>query len=138
MVGFITILIDASVFCAYANIDDVHHKKALKILEDIISEKYGKSIASDYVFDETVTVTLRKTNKKTAVNIGNFIINSEVLLIRIDYKVFQSAWEIFDGTKELSFTDCANVALMQMFGVEYIATFDRDFEEIEDIKIVKE
>ena len=45
------IFIDSSVFCAYTNSRDVHHSKAMSIMQEVVSEKYGSGIITDYIFD---------------------------------------------------------------------------------------
>ena len=52
-------------------------------MTDIENGKYGSPITSDYVFDETVTVSLRKSGKKDSITIGNFIIDSEIQIVII-------------------------------------------------------
>lgn len=131
-----TIFVDASVFCAYANLDDVHHQKAKKIMNNIVSGKYGHGITTDYIFDETVTVVLRRIDKKNAAEVGNLILHSEINLVGIDPMAFQRAWELFQKTENLSFTDCTSIAFMRMFGIQNIATFDKEFSKIRDIQVV--
>ena len=130
------IFVDASLFYAYINIDDVHHKRAKKVMEDIVSGKYGKPVTSDYIFDESVTVTMRKADKERALNLGNLIINSEVILIQVSEPVFQRAWKLFEKAEGLSFTDCTNLAFMKTFGIERIATFDKAFSRDKGVKVV--
>ena len=89
------IFIDAGVFCAYANSHDVHHLAAQEILREIFLGENEKAITTDYVFDEVVTVALRKTNKATALELGEFIMNSEIFLAGVDATIFRKAWEIF-------------------------------------------
>ena len=131
-----TVLIDASLFYAYSNIRDVHHLKAKEILKDILSDKYGGYLTTDYIFDEVVTVTERKTDKQNSLEIGNFILNSSILIAEIDKSVFNEAWKVFQETKNLSFTDCTNIAFMRIFGIEKIATFDKGFKGINGIEVV--
>src|SRR3989338_3485370 len=112
------ILMDASVFCAYANLKDVHHSHSKQIIEDVVSGKYGDAVITDYIFDEIVTVVARKVHKEKAVQIGKFLLSSEVILTRINALVFEKAWELFNGAANLSFTDCTCVAFMQIFGID--------------------
>ncbi len=132
------ILIDASVFCAYSNTKDVHHWHSKKIITEIVSDKYGSPISTDYIFDETVTVVKRKCDKKFANEIGMFILDSEILVARIDQQVFQRAWKIFQEQNELSFTDCTSIAFMQAFGIKDIATFDKEFDKIKGLNVIKD
>ena len=130
------IFIDASVFCAYANIRDVHHKNAQKIISDIVSGKHENGITTDYIFDETVTVTKRKADSKTAVEIGKFLLDSEIFIAKVDSVVFQKSWEFFRAN-DLSFTDCSNIAFMNLFGIRKIATFDKGFKGIKDVQVIE-
>lgn len=130
------ILIDASVFCAYANLKDVHHSHSNQIIEDVVSGKYGDAVITDYIFDEIVTVVARKVHKEKAIQIGKFLLNSEVILTRVNTLVFEKAWEVFNGAANLSFTDCTCVAFMQLFEVKKIATFDKEFWKMGGVEIV--
>ncbi len=130
------ILMDASVFCAYANLKDVHHSHSKQIIEDVVSGKYGDAVITDYIFDEIVTVVARKVHKEKAIQIGKFLLSSEVILTRVNTLVFEKAWEVFNGTANLSFTDCTCVAFMQLFEVKKIATFDKEFGKIGGVEIV--
>ena len=130
------ILIDASVFCAYANLKDVHHSHSKQIIEDVVSEKYGDAVITDYIFDEIVTVVARKVHKEKAIQIGKFLLSSEVILTRVNTSVFEKAWEVFNGASNLSFTDCTCVAFMQLFEVKKIATFDKGFIGIGGVEVV--
>lgn len=130
------IFIDASVFCAYANVRDVHHKNAKKIISDIVSGKHENGITTDYIFDETVTVTKRKANSKTAIEIGKFLLDSEIFIAKVDSMVFQKSWELFQSN-DLSFTDCSNIAFMNLFDIRKIATFDKGFKNIKNVQVIE-
>ncbi len=132
------IVIDASVFCAYANAKDIHHHNSKKIFSDILSKKYGEAILTDYLFDEIVSVIFRKTNKKTATEIGNVILNSEVFLVQIDAVVFEKAWKIFPKENSFSFTDCTTIAFNDTFGITHVATFDKEFSKLKNITVINE
>lgn len=128
-----TIFLDASFFYALKNSSDVHHEKAKQITTSLINEHL---ITTDYIFDEIVTVTLRKANKEIALDIGRTLIDSEVTLARIDPFVFIQAWSLFQITNSLSFTDCTSIAFMKTYGIQKIVTFDKGFLEIKDINVI--
>lgn len=130
------VFLDASFFYALKNSFDVHHEKAKEILHTVISDMQSQPITTDYIFDEIVTVTMRKVNKQTALELGFAIIDSEVILARIDTLVFEQAWSLFQTTTGLSFTDCTSVAFMNVYGIKKIATFDKGFLQIEDIEVL--
>src|SRR3989338_4808594 len=132
------IFIDASVLCAYANKIDVHHNPSKIIIEDIISKKYGAPIITDYIFDEVVTVVLRRAGKKIATDVGKALLNSEIIISKVDEAVFLEGFRIFQANDNLSFADCTNIAFMRIFGIDKIATFDKEFENIKGIYVVDE
>ncbi len=132
----IAIFLDASFLYAYMNDADIHHGKALKIFQELAENKYGETVTSDYIFDEAVTVTSRKAGRQTAINLGNFILNSEIVLIKISNLLIEKSWELFQKTDGLSFTDCTNISLMQTFRINNIATFDKSFSQIEGIIVI--
>ena len=130
------VLIDASVFCACANSRDVHHKNSIRLMQEIESQKYGRSITTDYIFDETVNVVARKHNKKSAIETGERILNSEIFFAKIDESVFKKAWKLFQDENNFSFTDCTIIEFMEVFGIDKIATFDKEFKKLKNIKVI--
>lgn len=128
MVTEITIFVDSNIFVSYYNSRDVNHEKAKKIIEDIISGKHGKAFASDYVFDESVTVCLIRTKSlETAKKLGEYMLKSEISLLKVTETIFRTAWQLF--SPKLSFTDCTNIAFLKTYGIDSIATFDKEFKK---------
>lgn len=131
-----TILLDASFIIAFDNEKDVHHKKAREIWKKIENLSFGQYFISDYIFDEIIGVSLRKTNKEGTVKLGQNIIAS-MPIINIDDSVFEQAWKLFEENNNgLSFTDCTNVILLDFIDTKKIATFDKAFKEIKNIEVI--
>ena len=131
-----TILIDANIFCAYYNKREVHHTQARRILEEAFAGKHGNVITTDYVFDETVNVVLRKLDKKSAAELGLFILNSEIRIGAVGTLVFTPAWDLFVKNNRLSFTDCTSIVFMNLLKINKIATFDKAFKTIKQIEVI--
>jgi len=130
------IFIDANIFLAYVNENDVHHLKAVSIFQEIESEKYGPYFTSDYVFNEIVGVALRKLGKEKAVLLGEQVLKT-IFLINVDDVMLRESWKIFTTTKShLSLVDCTNLALIRATGTEHLATFDKEFQNIKELNIV--
>ncbi len=132
------ILLDSSFLVAIAVATDENHEKAKKIIEEILTGAFGEMIISDYVFDETVTVTLLKTRDlKKAVFVGENL-RLSARTINVDDNLFDISWNVFKEQKntQLSFTDCTNIALMRNNKIKNIATFDKDFKDVEGINVV--
>jgi predicted nucleic acid-binding protein len=135
------ILIDSSVFVAYAVESDSNHEQAVKVIKQITDGDFGQVFTSDYVFDETTTVTLiRSKSIEKAIMVGNYIKDS-VEIIKINEDLFEDSWEIFKSQKtkstKLSFTDCSNVSIMKHRNIKNIATFDGEFKEIKSINVIR-
>jgi len=123
------IFIDTNVFVAYYNKRDIHHERSLELIKRAIEGYYGKIFASDYVFDESVTVTLVRTKDiEKAIALGEYILNSEIELLSVGETCFFESWNLFKEI-EMSFTDCTNLSLMKSYGIDKIMTFDMGFRD---------
>ena len=132
------IFLDSSFLVAVEVETDQNHEKAVKIRDEIIEGKFGKVFISDYIFDETVTVTFGRTKDLEKSVLAGSNLRNSVEIINIDERDFEAAWEIFKKQKDttFSFTDCTNVALMRKDSIENIATFDEDFQELKEMNVV--
>ncbi|MFX0171215.1 MAG: type II toxin-antitoxin system VapC family toxin [Candidatus Hodarchaeota archaeon] len=127
------VFLDTGFILAIRNSDDINHIKATKSMRECLSGKYGKIIVSNFVFDETVTLTLMRTHNKNLVkDIGDYILNSpRIILLHLSETEFLATWELFLKYFEngLSFTDCSLLVMAKLFESNvYIATFDRHFK----------
>ncbi len=86
--------------------------------------------SSDYIYDEVVTLALSRKVHDEALKLSDYLLRSDIQIIRVVPPVFESAVELFRDYP-VSFTDCTSVALMREIGVKRIATFDSDFERFD-------
>jgi uncharacterized protein len=131
-----TIFIDSSVFCAFANKRDVHHKNAVEIIRNCVKSEYGKPITTDYVFDEIISVITRRTNRDNAIKFGVTLLDSEIFIAKIDATTFEKSWNIFKKEKNFNFTDCSILSFMKTFQIKKLATFDKEFKRIKWIEVL--
>lgn len=131
------IFLDASVFLAYDNADDVHHDQAAKIFQAVEKGSFGQHFTSDYVFNEVVGVTYRKIGKERALALGNHLLKNS-LLITIDEHLLKKAWHYFEeSASNFNLVDCTSVVLMKQLKAQFIATFDKEFHK-EEVKVICE
>ncbi len=130
-----TIAIDSSVLIAYVNKDDGNHHSALQLFKEIEKSEYGQPVILDYVFDEVVTYFSSKHGKKLALSTGQWMFSSDFELHYISHSVFQEAWNIFQKSSDLSFTDCV-IAVFARESNSSIATFDGHFSQFKDLRII--
>ncbi|MGI0086311.1 MAG: type II toxin-antitoxin system VapC family toxin [Nitrososphaerales archaeon] len=132
------IALDSSFLIAFKVRNDVHHEKSSALMKEVASEVFGKPFITDYIFDETVTgIFVRSKNLKLAIEYGNELLTS-LEIFEIDEEAFREAWRTFSGQRssELSFTDSTTVAVMNMYHVSRIATFDGDFGDVRGISVI--
>lgn len=130
------IFIDANILIALDNIKDVHHKKAVALVNQIEEGAFGEVFTSDYVFNEVIGYTYRKNGKKRAAKIGENMINS-IIIDSVDELMLEAAWNYFKSTTlGLNLVDSTNLISMKKFGANKIATFDKEFKKVKGIKVI--
>ncbi|MFQ5981244.1 MAG: type II toxin-antitoxin system VapC family toxin [Candidatus Heimdallarchaeota archaeon] len=132
------IFLDTSVIAAYLNIRDSRNRKAQDILERIWENEFGRVVTSDYVVDECYTLLVSRTgNFKLLGNLFDFIYgNSAKKIVKfIDFQhmtpeLYDFTWKLYEKFQapELSFTDLSILAMASKLGIEYLASFDGDFD----------
>jgi len=133
------IVIDTGILFGFEVTSDKKHTDAVRIINDAVDGVYGTAIITDYIFDETVTLTFARTKDLSkAVIVGERLNNLEIL--KIDQSAFDNAWKIFksqETKKGFSFTDCTTIAAMKANGIDKIATFDSGFRQIKGIEVIE-
>lgn len=127
-----TVFIDADAFVALAKEDDTNHVKAAKLLQKLINEPVT-FLTSNYVFLETVTVISLRVGHEQALKFIKQIKSpgSEFLVEWIDSTIEEQAIEVFEKqtSKNVSFVDCTNIALIRLRGIDAIFSFDEIYKK---------
>ena len=133
------IILDTSFLVSVEVETDQNHKRAVELRDKIIRGEFGDPIISDYIFDEAITVTFQKTKDLKKVVLIGAELRSSAKMINVDEEIFELAWELFkdqDNTR-FSFTDCTILSIARLQEIKYIATFDKDFDKVEGISVIK-
>lgn len=132
------IFLDSSAIIAYKNADDINHKKAAEIFQELTQGKYGIGVISEFIFSEVTTVLALRKSMEAAKEVGTVLLNAREIEIMKASDVFERAWEIFIDQKNtaLSFVDASNLACMEYKKIKQIATFDKDFLRISSVEVV--
>ncbi|MEM2959016.1 MAG: type II toxin-antitoxin system VapC family toxin [Candidatus Jordarchaeaceae archaeon] len=128
--------IDSGIFVAFHNLRDENHDRALNLIRKAASGEFGIVYTSDYVFDESVTTALIRTNNPSiAQSLGEMILGGPktptfIIMLKVDSEIFKKSWELFVkyAEKGLSFTDCTSIMLIKSRGIDSIISFDSDFD----------
>ena len=126
-----TIFVDSDAFVALTKEDDSNHKKAKDIFLEL-QDKPVTFVTSNYVFSEVATVLSQKVDHKTAVAYINNMKSQDCVFIveRITEKTEEAATQIFikQTSKNVSFVDCTNIALIGEKHMDGIFSFDDDYK----------
>ena len=131
-----SVFLDTGFILALANDTDQYHKTALKLSELMENNEFGSVFTSDYVFDETVTLAMVRKNHLKAVEIGDFLLDSKIEILAISQTNFDNAWKLFKERKNLSFTDCTIIKIMDENNIKNLATFDKEFKQFKNINVL--
>jgi len=118
--------VDTSAWFALVNRDDPDHKTVAALL----GKSQGRLIASNYIFDETVTLCLYRLGHSVAQKVGGVLLDSaRVDLLRITPEDENAAWELFckRADQTYSFTDCTSFVIMRRLGIKTAVALDDDF-----------
>jgi predicted nucleic acid-binding protein len=126
-----TIIVDSDVLVALAKEDDTNHKKAQQTLTKL-SKKPVLYTTSNYVFSETVTVISQRVGHSQALSFIQELKSPESLFSMqwIDEELEGIAIQIFkkQTSKNVSFVDCTNMALIKHYRLNAIFSFDSIYE----------
>jgi predicted nucleic acid-binding protein len=135
-----TVLVDTGVLYADHDTDASRHEDASDALETVYDGELGAAYVTDYVYDETVTLTRKRTGSFSAAKrVGRRLRGvdpypSVYELLRVSNTGFADSVDIFEryDDQELSFTDATTVALCDRYDIESVLSFDDDFDGLVD------
>jgi predicted nucleic acid-binding protein len=135
-----SVFVDTGVFYAHHDIDANRHEVGSRALTRVLrSPEYGSVLTNEYVYDETVTLTYRRTGRiSDAMEVGRRIRGEgypdAIELLYSSPRLFQQAVEAYEqyADHELSFTDAMTVATVKSRGIDAVLSFDDDFDGVID------
>jgi hypothetical protein len=131
-----SVFVDTGVFYAHHDTDASRHNVGSQALTRVLrSPEYGQVLTSEYVYDETVTLTYRRTGRVSdAMEVGRRIRGEgypdAIELLYSSPQLFEKAVDVFEQYDDhgLSFTDATTVALCERHGIDGVLSFDDDFD----------
>lgn len=125
------LFVDTSAWAALYDTSDKYHLYATQGINNLLGHSVT-FVTSDYIFDETVTLLMRRNGKHQAVRFGIWALKAEnIELLSIDNEVWRAAWEMFQSydDKQWAFTDCTSFVLMRKQNLHRAFAFDQHFEQ---------
>ena len=129
------VIIDTGFLLALRNDKDDFHNMVKNVMKEMLQNKFGTILVSDYVFDETITLAMIRTNQINVIkDLEDYIFKSKKIRFQfIDEKQFNNARKIFIKyfDQRLSFTDCTVLSLFQSFpGPSFVATIEEPLSNL--------
>jgi len=124
------VLSDSDFFIALYKRDDTNHERALKLLEKLSEESWGLAL-SVWAYSEVATVLSQRVGQAAARNFMSDMESSGARIIQTTDELFEKTQEVFKAqrSKNVSFTDAGNIALMRMVGFNSLVSFDEDYRK---------
>lgn len=122
------VFVDASALISSFVPLDTTHQKAKKITRELQNQDV-KLISSNMVMSEVLTVLSLRHGKELALEFGEYIRDGGIEIAHPGPDHFEKAWQIFkrEVTKNISFTGCMSLALIELFHIPSAFTFDKQF-----------
>ena len=132
------ILVDSDAFVGKFYTKDPHHTKALSLFSQL-EEKREQLVATSMVMAETATVLSHRSGQELARKFFRVIKKSKIPVIHINEALQERATRVFqDQTKKgTSMTDCANIAVANLFKIPTIFSFDKFYAKQSGIQVLQ-
>lgn len=135
-----TVLVDTGVLYADHDTDATRHDAASSALDAVYDGEFGLPYVSDYIYDEAVTLTLRRGGSASAAQrLGERLRGVDPFpqvyeMLWVAATVFSDAVDTFERYDDqgLSFTDATTVALAKRHDVDWVLSFNDDFDGVVD------
>lgn len=136
----IRVFVDSNVFIGIFNKDDALHKKALTLWDGLKKED-ALIVVSNFIISEVITVLSQRVGKQLALEFAFSIYfneKEEVELVRMDERCELLTLEYFTkiSSKNVSFTDVSILAILEIYHIEALASFDNFFKQQKGIKLI--
>ena len=128
-------VVDANILIDYKDTSPgTRHEQAESIVYAIDRGDLPTARVTNYVLLESLNWIHERQRHDIAVDLQTRLTNSAGFeLVHCAQKDFYGTVELFESYERLSFGDATIVAYMQRTGLEYLYSFDDDFDQVEGI-----
>jgi hypothetical protein len=127
-------LLDTNVLFASASARDEYHEPATEIVHGIDHGALPEAIVTDYVVAEVLNLTRERLGPSVANQLlDRLITGAHFEIVHTPNADFNAAQPVFRRHDDLSFVDSTIVSFMNREEIEYLYSFDGDFDGIDAI-----
>jgi hypothetical protein len=131
-----SVFVDTGVFFAHHDTDADRHADAVVAFDELLDGEYGQPYTSDYVLDETVTLTRVRTSSFDAADtVASRILGEDPFpnvfeTIHVEPDDVRASLEMFRryDDQNLSLTDASTIHLCESHDIDAVLSFDDDFD----------
>jgi predicted nucleic acid-binding protein len=130
------VLVDSDAFVGRFYPNDAHYEHSRNIFQKLKAQRQ-RLVTTSFVVAETATVLSHRQGQDLARDfLRDFIGQGNIDVIYINEALYQAAIAVFlaQKTKGTSMTDCANVVVMQRYGISQIFSFDKVYSRAFDLQ----
>ncbi|USZ68622.1 PIN domain-containing protein [Halorussus salilacus] len=127
-------IIDTNVLVARASRRDQNHEAARAVVDGIDRGDLPSVRVTNYVVTETLNYIHERQHHALAVDLYDRLAESTGFeLVHLSKTDFSRAVELFERYDGLAFADATIAAYMERAEIEYLYSFDDDFDTLDDI-----
>jgi predicted nucleic acid-binding protein len=127
-------VVDTGVLIGMADADDEYHDTAMEIVHEMDHGDLPTGRVTNYIVLETLNwIHNRKRHEKAVETYERLNQSAGFEVLHAAQKDFPSAVDLFQTYDGLSFGDATIAAYMQREGIEYLYSFDDDFDTLDGI-----
>lgn len=131
------ILLDSSFIIAIFRKNDPLHQRAIKNRNILVNDCY----VSNGIISEVITILGQKTKDIKLVRLAyNYMKDNFTVIDESDINMYNdNVFAIFEKYNKnkfrLGFIDCSEVVIYKNYDLDYVVSFDGEFEKFEEIKL---
>lgn len=124
------IFVDTDGFVALALTQDSNHSRAIAISKGI-KARNEHLVTSVFSYGETVTVISQKGGREKALQFIDMFLASGTVVVEADESLREDGILVYKNqtSKNVSFTDCANIVIMRREKIKEIFSFDKIYKK---------
>ncbi|TKX73473.1 PIN domain-containing protein [Halorubrum sp. GN11_10-6_MGM] len=127
-------IVDTGVLIGLADVDDDHHDTAMEIVRGMDHGDLPTGQVTNYIVLETLNwIHSRKRHEKAIETYERLNQSAGFEVLHAAQKDFSSALDLFETYDGLSFGDATIAAYIQRKDIEYLYSFDDDFDALDGI-----
>jgi len=128
-------LLDATVVIAGIDRDDSDHAVGSEILQCVDHGELPTGVIVSDALHETLNFIEERKGHTVAVDVLDRLVRGENFELPYNPKQnYGTARSLFRSNERLNFGDALQVAFMQREGIEYVYSFDADFDSVDGVR----